>query len=227
MTNINKNTSRFDINEYIISLCKIFVFFIFITYWIATLIYCSPNNFIRIELNKYEAVFESMFYQKWTFFTPPPKVNERVYFLFIDKTKNKQVIACEIFHTIRKNKRKNPIFNTKYEAIDGMLTGSTYALNNSVSDRLEILRKTYPDSSKAYFQKELNLLFTNEKYHSVHFKTLKNYAQEIAKKYNINKNNYTFKIRMVTIEIPPFKDRFNKRFIPKKKIVFETFPVSI
>lgn len=214
------------IENTLFSISKILILAIFFSYWISTLIYCSPNNFIRIQLNKYESMFGSVFYQRWTFFTPPPKVNERVYLLFINKYPEQNVISCEIFNAIRKNKRKNPIMNTTYEAIDGILTGSTYALNNSVSDRLTILRKTNPDSSESFFQKELNSMFINQNNRSTYFKTMINYANEIARINKINVKNYYLKIRMVTIEIPPFKDRFNKKYIPKRKVVFETCPIS-
>ena len=208
-------------------LIRILIISIFSFYWLATILYCSPNNFIRIELNRYMNLFGSAFYQRWTFFTPPPKADEKLYFLFISKDPSQKNFACEVFNIIRAKKRANPIFDTESEALDGVITSSAYALNNSMGDRITVLRKTFPDSSELFFQKEMNSLFINPELRSTYFKTLQNYAFEIAKRYNLNIKGYSFKIRMITVELPPFKDRFNKKFKPKKKIAFETYPITI
>ena len=209
------------------SLAKVLIISFFSFYWASTFLYCSPNNFVRIELNSYINLFGSLFYQRWTFFTPPPKADEKLYFLFINKASNEKNFACEVFHIIRKKKRANPVFNTESEALDGIITSSAYALNNYMADKMTVLRKEYPDSSDSFFQKEINALFIKAELRTTYFKTLHNYAVEIVKRYNLNTKDYTLKIRMVTVEIPPFKDRFNKQFKPKKKIAFETYPVKI
>jgi hypothetical protein len=99
-------------------------FIFFFTYWSITLLYCSPNNFVRAEFNTSMKLFEAFFYQRWTFFTPPPKTNERVYFLYVDKKNPNIMTQCEVLKPIQDKKRENPIINNTFEVLDDIIGGA-------------------------------------------------------------------------------------------------------
>lgn len=56
--------------------------FVFTFYWFITLTFVSPKNYITIKLYEEEQFFNTFFFQKWSFFAPPPKHNDRLYFEF-------------------------------------------------------------------------------------------------------------------------------------------------
>ena len=69
------------------------IFIVFILYWFFTLIFVSPKNFIKINLYEEEQIFNTFLFQKWGFFAPPPKYNDRLYYKF-EKKKIQQNSFC-------------------------------------------------------------------------------------------------------------------------------------
>ena len=155
-------------------------------YWASTLLYCSPNNFVRIELNSYMKLFDTYLYQKWTFFTPPPKSNQRLYFLYIDKKNPKQIAQCEVIKPLQDQKRENPIFNNTTEVLDDIIAGSSGSLSNTLVEMSSFVKQQYPDSSSLFHRKRAMELICNEKSNISSYRTLVAYAKIVAIKNHID-----------------------------------------
>ena len=56
----------------------------FSAYWGATFFFTMPDNYLKIKALAYDKVFQSIFYQQWSFFAPPPTYNDFLYFEFAD-----------------------------------------------------------------------------------------------------------------------------------------------
>lgn len=190
---------------------KLFIVFtIFLFYWFITIFFTIPENYLQIKSLKYEKMFSSLFYQKWSFFAPPPNYNERLYYKFISKD-NKDTLTVEVLEQLNLKRKKKYLMNDNLSIVD-------YILSNSLSNITDIIREEYKiydskncsslnkkdcfDSFIKYFEKDLYSL--NE------INTLKNYGLQILRLQQDKGEKYNkFKILLTHIPINKFNNRFS------------------
>ncbi|MCS3530805.1 hypothetical protein [Chryseobacterium sp. JUb7] len=206
------------------------ILLIFISfYWILTLIYNSPNNYIRIKLEKEIKFFSLFFEQKWNFFAPPPQDNYKLYFTYLDQNKN-QIAVYEVFSSIIESKRNTRPFNLRAEMIDYTIYGSLDNIMQSLIREREKEKIKYPELSL----EKLNSIAREEIIRSPEsiegFLLLKNYSKIIGTEH-LNKNQLaSVKYIGITInseEIKKFAERDNnKPKLESNLIDFNPYPLQ-
>jgi len=185
---------------------------IFVFYWMTTLIFVSPKNYLNINLLEYSDLFNSFFYQKWGFFAPPPKTNERLYYTFENKFNSKDIQIFEVIEPITKAKSENNPFNTEEDLLDYVLSNSINNIRETVINTSEFIKYQEKKLNKKFTELEKEKIYDSEIDNSSRFKTLKNYSKNVAIKNNININNYNIKFTISLIEIAPFSERNNIKY---------------
>lgn len=193
---------------------------IFVFYWITTLIFVSPKNYLNINLLEYSDLFNSFFYQKWGFFAPPPKTNERLYYTFENKFNSKDIQIFEVIEPITKAKSENNPFNTEEDLLDYVLSNSINNIRETVINTSEFIKYQEKKLNKKFTELEKEKIYDSEIDNSSRFKTLKNYSKNVAIKNNININNYNIKFTISLIEIAPFSERNNIKYICKTEDMY-------
>lgn len=188
-----------------------FILTVFITYWICTLIYVSPKNYIKISLLEEEQVFNTFFFQKWGFFAPPPSYNDRLYFIFESKKDSTKTFSLEAIKNLQDRKSRKAPFNSSEDVLDYILsstihsiTDGLYAVNQSIDYEEEVSDST---SSKL---KKYDRIIRGKDYvqTTANFQTLKQYGVFLAKKNNVqNIEDFNLIIEIVQIDMPKFADR--------------------
>ncbi|WP_298948618.1 hypothetical protein [uncultured Polaribacter sp.] len=193
---------------------------IFVFYWMTTLIFVSPKNYLNINLLEYSDLFNSFFYQKWGFFAPPPKTNERLYYTFENKFNSKDIQIFEVIEPITKAKSENNPFNTEEDLLDYVLSNSINNIRETVINTSEFIKYQEKKLNKKFTELEKEKIYDSEIDNSSRFKTLKNYSKNVAIKNNININNYNIKLTISLIEIVPFSERNNIIYICKTEDMY-------
>lgn len=198
----------------------VIIILIFFTYWILTLIFTMPDNFINISFYKEELVFNSLLSQKWSFFAPPPNYNERLYFIFSSK-KDSKVQIFEIIEALNIAKQKNAPFNRDEDVLDDVLSNSINGIDEGINEIHDYLNSEKKEGIlKADSTIERISIETVQK--SIDFITLKNYAKLVAKKNNINPDDYNVQIRITKKYLPKFQERNNESIKLIETIVFQS-----
>ncbi|CAM1343864.1 hypothetical protein [Tenacibaculum amylolyticum] len=195
-----------------------FIVGIFSIYWLCTIIYVSPNNYIKISLLKQEQAFDIFFFQKWGFFAPPPDYNDRLYYTFHSKKDSTKAYTFEVMETLQEKKSARAPFNSSEDILDYILSNTLNSISSglvTINQKIEYDKKTPFDSLK----NRMNIIEREKNYvqSSNNFSTLKKYAEFVAKKNNLNIKDYFLTIEIVQSNMPKFADR-NELEAPKKSL---------
>jgi hypothetical protein len=169
-------------------------------------------------------LFENFFFQRWSFFAPPPESNNRLYYLFTNKATGKQT-AYEALAPIFEKKREKAPFNSKEEALDYILSGNITNIVDASRDLIDVSKLTFPDSSIMFHLKKAHKEINDLGLAFPAIQTLFNYGVIIAKKQNVDLDNSSVKIIITQIEMPKFIDRhklIEGNYKGKEEKLFET-----
>lgn len=185
-----------------------FIVGIFSIYWLCTIIYVSPNNYIKISLLKQEQAFDVFFFQKWGFFAPPPDYNDRLYYTFHSKKDSTKIYTFEVMETLQEKKSSRAPFNSSEDILDYILSNTLNGVSSglvSINQNINYEKKITPDSLK----NKVNILEREKSYvqSSNNFSTLKKYAELVAKRNNLNLKDYYLTIEIIQLNMPKFADR--------------------
>lgn len=204
---------------------KKFLFFfgylIFVLYWGITVFFTVPENYLQIKSLRYEKLFSTLFYQRWSFFAPPPQANERLYFEFVNSSKD--TIAIEVLKPLNDRRKKEYLFNTDSSVADYVISSSISGITDFLREGLEEYKFTKCDSiSDELCYKNF---IENNKYQIQSLdevKTLQNYGLLIAEK-KIDLRKYDkLKFILTSVEITKFADRYEKNVNNVESKIFET-----
>jgi len=198
------------------------IFGVFVLYWGMTLLYCMPTNPVRIELHGYMEAFGKLFYQRWTFFTPPPKTNERVFFQYMNVRDTTDRFTVEVLGEINAGRKKNPVFNVSQEVLENIVLRHSYNLNNILAAHHQSLKKAFPDSSERFLAIEMTRLMTGPATELPSFRTLRNYASIVLAEHKQSGGTYKCRIIMASMPIVPFRHRYDSNYKTVESILFET-----
>jgi hypothetical protein len=187
-------------------LLSITALFLFVGYWFINVFFNLPDNPIKIQFSKQETAFQSVLFQRWAFFAPPPQFNERLYYYFRSKTDTTRVQIFETMQLICERKRKAAPFNMLEEKQDYILSGSTAELNDfnyRCLEQMKLHDKTTPESElvAAAVAKTWRMRSSLDC-----MTTLMKYGSWIAASQNID-HNYEMKFLITRHAIPKFMDR--------------------
>ena len=197
------------------------VIFIFSIYWSITLVFISPNNYINISLLEYSYIFETFFYQKWAFFSPPPSSNDRLYYVFVNKvTKEERVF--EVIEPITKLKSQKAPFNTEEDILDYVLSNTVNTIRDEIVNINEIIKYRQTTKKKTLSSTEKINLYTKRLEGGSSLQTLKNYSKFVAKKNNLKIESFSIKVLIGSIEIPKFHYRNTKNINNRSSILYES-----
>lgn len=187
-------------------------------------IYCSmtifftlPENYLLIKSDKFEKIFSSVLYQRWSFFAPPPKANDRIYFRFVD-SKKRDTISMEILKPLSISRKKQFPFNSDVTVLDYILSNNLTLITDELRDNYSVFKldNKNKDDYERFFKKHILILQEKKE-----MRTLLNYGLKILS--NSKKNNNIDKVTIIATE--ELVTKFSERNSKKKKqenIVFKT-----
>lgn len=184
---------------------KYVILSVFVCYWLATVVFNLPDNYVNISLYRYSQLFQLPFSQRWAFFAPPPTFDERLYYSFIDKN-DSTIRSYEVLQAINEKKARHAPFNWNDDIKDYLLSNSVISLNDLVSDYREFHDEEKDKSSgQAGSDEGLEQYLQASSY----FKTLQNYARIVAESNSIDPDQYSCFITISRVYIPKFVDRYD------------------
>ena len=198
---------------------------VFSIYWGFTLIFVAPDNYISISLLDYSELFNTFLYQKWGFFAPPPKSNDRLYYNFTSKKDSLSSYTFEVMQPITSIKTKKAPFNSKEDILDYVLSNTI----NTINDGLVHINQTTDfeeevEKNKVSFSDKIE---RGKKYvqTTASYKTIQKYAYFVAKKNNLDAADFFIDIQITKLDLPKFADRYklysdNREQI--EKIIFQS-----
>ncbi|WP_375577647.1 hypothetical protein ABWH96_11350 [Marivirga tractuosa] len=211
MKNVNKTT-----------VLAIPIIAVFLCYWFMTVFFNLPDNYIKLQHIATEKFFNTVLFQKWSFFAPPPKHNDRLYYAFHNKNEQ-DTIVLEVAKPIVLSKRSNAPFNAKYEVIDYVLNNSMIQINDFLVDQRQNILFQYPDSSEDKFTTPLMKFTWDNRDYLKAVQTLANYGEVVALKNNIDLTQYHYRFYIVNESIPVFSERNNTQDVIRKQAkIFES-----
>lgn len=200
---------------------RILIIITFVFYWLITLLYVSPSNFIRINFQNQLHLFEYAFSQKWAFFAPPPQRNVRLFYTY-HRQDSTPIITLEVLEYLLEQKKEKQPWNTKEEALDYMVNGSIDSILNTIIRNRKRHQSNYPDSTSVYCELlargEINASSDN----IPAYQTLIKFGKIVAKK-NMEETDLSeiayFKMSIREIKLPKFVDR--------KKLIDQSGPPPV
>ncbi len=203
------------------------VLIVFVFYWGFTLVFVSPNNYINISFLEGEKIFNTFLYQKWGFFAPPPKYNDRLYYTFQNKNDATKKYTFEVMAPLQHMKSDNAPFNSGEDILDYVLSSTMHSINdgliavNEAIDYQADVNKIDKDQADDKEKIARGKRFIQE---TSYFKTLKNYSFFIAKTNRLNIDDYYITIEMAQIKMPKFADRkeLGKENLYNESLIFKS-----
>jgi len=191
-------------------------------YWLITIVFVLPDNYVNVSYSKFFRAFDTYMFQRWAFFAPPPKYNEKLYYAFFDA--DNKIHVYEIFEPLDRDKQQNAPFNKKEEVLDYILHNSTTSMSN-ISVDLQNMINYDIKNSKSDTSKVSNLQSTKTKVliagleESNEFKTLCNYGRVVARLNHLHATS--FRIRIAKVNIKKFIDQDSKK-AENEEITFQS-----
>lgn len=180
----------------------------FLLYGLITIIFVSPNNYLNITLSKYASVFDDVFYQRWGFFAPPPKSNDRLYFTYENKLDKSKKITYEILEPLLIKKSNEAPFNSAEEINDYLLSNSIYYINDVIINIRE--KYKYELKNEKHNEQQLQSIITKTIKKTKPYQTLLNYSKIVALRNNIDLKKHSIIIKISNVALPKFIDREKK-----------------
>jgi len=173
-----------------------------------------PKNPISINGYKINNVFQTLFFQNWSFFAPPPKYNQHIYIVVKQKKSIKDIY--EIVTPIVSNKSKLAPINNKFQILDYIIASSVINIDANIRMYKDLVAHNYPK-----VEDSINTLYViNQIEKTNDFKSLVKYASIIIKNQKFNLNNIEFQIQMEREYLPQFADRYSNA--RKREITFSS-----
>jgi hypothetical protein len=195
-------------------------------YALTTLLYVLPSNPLRIQFDAQLTAFEQWGYQKWTFFAPPPKSNDRLYIAFSPKSGEGETI--EVLEGIYARKRQDNPHNTKAQVVDYVMSG--FAGNTADMIR-EVFRyrKVHSlfDGDPAYLQDLSLKALDPESEYGLSMRVLLRYAAMLAAEQGIEPDGLRCQIAFATVPLRPFTQRYNSEFPIEEELFYKTTVLDV
>jgi len=176
---------------------------VLVAYWLTTITYVAPNNYLRAQFPGVFRAIEPVLYQKWEFFAPPPTFNTTVY--AVAHLQNpEETITWDLTSEIRRLKGRHAPFNATEDAIDYVLSSAAIDIVSQMRQQIEHEKKTHPEAKQeARIQEALTKVREYEPYNRS-ILAIRNYAAAtVAKSVPTNRPG-TLRIVLTAVDIPKF-----------------------
>jgi|GEM_PF-2336777 len=196
-------------------------------YALTTLLYVSPQNPLRIYFDEELLAFEKWGYQKWTFFAPPPKSNDRLYIAFSPKSGEGETV--EVLEGIYARKQHDNPYNTKSQVVDYAVSGFTSQISDMMREVFRY-RKVHVlfDGDPAYLSDlSLKALDPDESEYGYSLRVLLRYAALLAAELGIELDGLKCQMAFATIPLRPFSQRYNSEFPIEEKMSYKTSVLDV
>lgn len=201
--------------QIMIKISKIIITGIILMYWLTTLLYNSPNNYLKIKFSKELSIFDMYFDQQWEFFAPPPTFNNRLYYTFLDDNRN-EIATFEILSQLSNDKKNARPFNEREEMIDYIINGSVVSIVNQIIAVRDLEKINHSN----FDIEKLNAIalekITDNPYSISGYGILKNYSKTVAQNY-LDKKYKSIKYVTIKINTVPIK-KFSQRYSTKPDV---------
>jgi hypothetical protein len=179
-----------------------------------------PDNYLNVNKMKQNIYFDFFFFQRWSFFAPPPKSNDRLYFIFFNSRKER-IAEYEVLETLGKDKQRNAPFNEREQILDYLISNCINSVKDNLRDLQNIINyKTDYEGKQISDSERLNFEL-KEIERTSDFKSLINYAKLILHTKELMPENPLVQIIITEIEIPQFADRMTNKRIEKTILASE------
>lgn len=184
---------------------------LFTAYWLVTLLFTLPDNYIKISLIKEERLFSTLFYQKWGFFAPPPKYNQKLIYIYLTND-NEPAHVYEALEKITSLKRNSAPFNSKPDLMEYIIGNSMSSVINYKIDLTDQFNAPLMDTLAAFTNDSIKKDYIEKMIEKQNtFQTLVNYGKEIHKSNNLSDQNADkFIFSIVKEDIVPFSIAMEK-----------------
>lgn len=175
----------------------------FITYWLGTIIYVAPNNYIRAQFAGVFRAVEPVFYQKWEFFAPPPTYNTTVY--AIARLQNpEETISWDLTSEVRRLKGRHAPFNSAADATDYVLSGAAIDITSQLRQFITHEKKTHPEEKQEVWVNNALAKMHEYESHNRSIIAIRNFAAATVAKSVPTDRPGTMRIVITSLDIPKF-----------------------
>jgi len=189
---------------------------LFAFYWACTFFFNMPDNYLTISATHGERVFTSLFYQQWSFFAPPPKSSNRLYYTFAAEDTTDMVVT-EVLAPLQKIRRQKFIFNDAESMQDDLLSGSVNVFSDFLISEFDYHKNNGCEGSSNEEECYRNFLRDkNEEFLETRsITTLTRYGKLLAAKQRkaTGEKRAYMRLTIAQAPIPKFADR-NKTDLP-------------
>jgi hypothetical protein len=202
---------------------KLIIFFgytVFLAYWGITIFFTLPENYLQIKAIRYEKLFSTFLYQRWSFFAPPPQTNDRLYYEFCNE---KDTVSFEVLKPLNDQRRREFLRNANASVIDYVLSGSISGITDGLREEYKLYKfKNCNSNSDTACQKAFMDSFEPKTRQMNHTKTLINYGLVAAdKKLNLKKFD-KMRFTISTVNIPKFSKRNEENIKLEESQLFQS-----
>jgi hypothetical protein len=194
----------------------------FVCYWLTTICYVVPDNYLKVRAAPIMTVFETLFYQKWEFFAPPPTFNVKAYAV-ATLSEPPSTITLDLMSEVIKQKKERVPFNTAEDALDYVLFGSAVAINNNLREvYLDCKRTTSHSDQECLDLASTRLQEWDDSDRSV--LALRNYALSALRRHAPLENVRSLRLRLSKVVTPKFATAMRQRDAspPQELTTYET-----
>jgi hypothetical protein len=175
----------------------------FVTYWLATIAYVAPNNYLRAHLAGVFRALDPLLYQKWEFFAPPPTFNTTVYAL-AHLQNPQETLTWDLTSEIRRLKGRHAPFNATESAIDYVLSSAASDIVDQLRDRMLLEKRAHPEAKQEEWLKEALAKMREEEARNRSIVALRNYAAATVAKSVPTERSGTVRLIITSLDIPKF-----------------------
>ena len=195
---------------------------IFSVYWLCTFLYVTPSNPVRIEYDTEMLIFASLFYQKWTFFAPPPQFNTNIYYTFTSTKNSELTRVFDVSSPILNSKRQTLPLNEGAEVLDYMIFGAVDSVSEAIHTGFKYNRfQGFPQSDEDIIKSILTL--ETSKHPNIIL--LKRYGEIVASRNGINLEDYKMSVTATRTPLPTYSNKnleVEDESYPKPELMFKT-----
>jgi hypothetical protein len=175
----------------------------FITYWLATIAYVAPNNYIKAQFAGVFRAVDPVLFQRWEFFAPPPTFNSTVY--AIAHLQNpEETITWDLTSEVRRLKGRHAPFNATEDAIDYVLSSAAIDIAEQMRQHVGHEKKTHPEAKQEVWVNEALTKMRESEPYSRSIMAIRNYAAATVAKSVPTDRPGTMRLVITSVDIPKF-----------------------
>jgi hypothetical protein len=175
----------------------------FVTYWLATIAYVAPNNYIRAQFVGVFRAVEPVLYQRWEFFAPPPTFNTTVY--AIARLQNpEETVTWDLTSEVRRLKGRHAPFNATEDAIDYVLSSAATDIVEQLQQHIGHGKKTHPEAKQEVWVNEALTKMREYEPKNSSIIAIRNYAAATVAKSVLTDRPGTVRLVITYVDIPKF-----------------------